>query len=136
MPKKRVSIEIYDEDGDFRESIGGNLDHEEIKQQMIEIIRNDGIPVLVMHGKHEKPAAGKEKNIVRAAMEASTPGLKKALEEAMHNALHNQPQPAPKFEPLLQLRWELEGVKFDAIGKYDDVMDAQHEFLRAILEEE
>ena len=41
-----------------------------------------------------------------------------------------------KFEMPLLLRWEFEGIKFEAIGKYDDVMDAQAELLRTILEEE
>lgn len=131
---KRVTIEIYDEDGVLCESIGGPMDFEEVKSNMLDALKNDGIPVLIVHGKHEAAAPAKEKSIVRAALEASTPGMKKALEEAVHSAMHNQ-APTPKFEPLLQLRWEFDGVKFDAIGKYDDVMDAQAEFLRGILEE-
>ena len=131
---KRVTIEIYDEDGVLCESIGGPMDFEEVKSNMLDALKNDGITVLIVHGKHEAAAPAKEKSIVRAALEASTPGMKKALEEAVHSAMHNQ-APAPKFEPLLQLRWEFDGVKFDAIGKYDDVMDAQAEFLRGIIEE-
>ena len=41
-----------------------------------------------------------------------------------------------KFLPTLMLKWEFEGVKFEAVGKYDDVMDAQTEFLDSILEED
>lgn len=130
---KRVTIEIYDEDGVLCESIGGPMDFEEVKSNMLDALKNDGIPVLIVHGKHEA-APAKEKSIVRAALEASTPGMKKALEEAVHSAMHNQAH-TPKFEPLLQLRWEFDGIKFDAVGKYDDVMDAQAEFLRGILEE-
>lgn len=130
---KRVTIEIYDEDGVLCESIGGPMDFEEVKSNMLDALKNDGIPVLIVHGKHEA-APAKEKSIVRAALEASTPGMKKALEEAVHSAMHNQ-APTPKFEPLLQLRWEFDGIKFDAIGKYDDVMDAQAEFLRGIIAE-
>jgi len=106
---KNVSIEIYDAEGDLCESIGGPMDYEDIREQMIEILKNDGIPVLRQHGKHEKVEP--EKAII-------TPGEIKPL------------------PTTLVLSWEFEGIKFHACGMYDDVMDAQAEFLDKILEEE
>lgn len=105
----KISIDIYDADGTLCECIGGPMDYEDVKEQMLEALKNDGIPVIRRHGKHEKG-------------------------EPAHDQLTNAMPPMPKFEPLLQLRWEYEGVKFDAVGKYDDVMDAQAEFIRAMME--
>lgn len=109
MSKKRVTIEVYDEDGVLRESIGGPMDYEDVREQMIEILRNDGIPVLKQHEKQAVKVQPPKVDAVPAIL---------------------------KFEPLLQLRWEYNGVKFDAMGKYDDVMDAQAELLRRIFGEE
>lgn len=117
MSKKRVTIEVYDAEGVLCESIGGPMDYEDLKEQMISILRNDGIPVLKQHEKHAEKA---DKSVSVHKADTVPPAI----------------PPVPKFEPLLQLRWEFEGIKFDAIGKYDDVMDAQHEFLQGILEEE
>ena len=105
----KISIDIYDADGTLCECIGGTMDYEDVKEQMLEALKNDGIPVIRRHGKHEKV-------------------------EPAHDQHTNALPPMPKFEPLLQLRWEYEGVKFDAVGKYDDVMDAQAEFIRAMME--
>ena len=129
---KRVTIEIYDEDGTLCESIGGPMDFEEVKSNMLDALKNDGIPVLIVHGKHEKDES---KQVIRAALQGNREELAKALMDVLHIDNEGNQAPAPKFEPLLQLRWEFDGVKFDAIGKYDDVMDAQAEFLRGILEE-
>lgn len=105
MKKKRVSIEVYDADGVLRESIGGPMDFEDIHATMTSVLKNDGIPVLKSHGKHEMK------------VQPPTP---------------DAVPPLPKFEPLLHLHWEFDGIKFDATGKYEDVMDAQAEFLQGI----
>ena len=55
----KVSIDVYDADGELCESIGGPMDFEDVKEQMLEILRNDGIPVIRRHGKHEKAEPGK-----------------------------------------------------------------------------
>ncbi len=49
----RVTIEIYDEDGLLCESVGGLMTHQEVKDKMIDVLRNDGIPVIRQHAKHE-----------------------------------------------------------------------------------
>ncbi len=144
----KVSIDIYDAGGELCECIGGPMDYEDVKEQMLEILRNDGIPVIRRHGKHEKaePDKGESKHVVRAAMHGNLE-TRKELGKALMDVLHidnegNRARPAPaamevsKFLPTLLLKWEFEGVKFEAVGKYDDVMDAQTEFLDSILEED
>ena len=108
----KVTIEIYDEDGVLAESIGGVFSHDEIKDQMIDILKNDGIPVIRRLGKHE------------------------AAEPACDRRGGNLPpesKAAPAFEQPMTLRIEFDDIKFMVVGKYDDVMDAQAEFLRTIL---
>lgn len=141
----KVSIDIYDADGELCECIGGPMDYEDVKEQMLEILSNDGIPVIRRHGKHEKaePDKGESKQVVRAALQGNREELAKALMDVLHiDNEGNRARPAPadmevsKFLPTLLLKWEFEGVKFEAVGKYDDVMDAQAEFLDSILEED
>lgn len=116
---KNVSIETYDAEGDLCESIGGTMDYEDIREQMLEILKTDGIPVLRQHGKHEKVEAGK------APIHDFMP-MQRVLPDGEIKLL-----PTP-----LVLSWEFEGIKFHACGMHDDVMDAQAEFLEKILEEE
>lgn len=140
----KVSIDIYDADGELCESIGGPMDYEDVKEQMLEILRNDAIPVIRRHGKHEKdePDKGESKQVIRAALQGNREELAKALMDVLHiDNEGNRTLPAPadtevsKFLPPLLLKWEFEGVKFEAVGKYEDVMDAQAEFLQGIMEE-
>ena len=49
----RVTIEIYGADGEYCESIRGRLGYEEIRERMIDALKNDGIPVIRQCGKHE-----------------------------------------------------------------------------------
>ena len=145
MNKKRVTIEVYDADGVLCESIGGPMDFEDIQATMISVLKNEGIPVLKYHGKHEKaePDKGESKKVIREALQGNKEELAKALMDVLHiDNEGNRARPAPadmevsKFLPTLLLKWEFEGIKFEAVGKYDDVMDAQAEFLDSILEED
>ena len=102
----KVSIDIYDLDGEHCETMGGPMDGYDLKAQMIDILKNDGIPVVRCHGKHE----------------ATDP--------------KTVPKPNPEFEQPMTLRIEFEDVKFMAVGKFEDVMDAQAEFLQAIIKDE
>ena len=102
----KVSIDIYDLDGEHCETLGGPMDGYDLKAQMIDILKNDGIPVVRCHGKHE----------------AADP--------------KHAPKPSPEFEQPMTLRIEFEDVKFMAVGKFEDVMDAQAEFLQAIIKDE
>ena len=124
---KNESIEIYDAEGELCESIGGPMDYEDIREQMIEILKNDGIPVLRQHGKHEKVEPDKASIHPYTLMKGVLPQPPKAI----ITPGEIKPLPTP-----LVLNWEFEGVKFYACGMYDDVMDAQAEFLDKILEEE
>ena len=56
----RVTIEIYDADGEYCESISGRLGYEEIRERMIDALKNDGIPVIRQRGKHETEELGDE----------------------------------------------------------------------------
>ena len=141
MNKKRVTIEVYDADGVLCESIGGPMDFEDVKATMISVLKNEGIPVLKYHGKHEKaePDKGESKKVIREAMQGNKEELAKALMDVLHiDNEGNRARPAPA-DPCpslpLHLKWEYDGIKFDAMGQYDDVMDAQAEFLQKITEE-
>lgn len=111
MPKKQqLTIEVYDDDAVLRESIGGPMDFDDVRATMISILKNDGIPVIRQLGKHA----------------AAEPDGK------------HVPKDAPKpqlWEPPMCLHIKYDGVDFSATGKYEDVMDAQAEFLKAIFEE-
>lgn len=48
----------------------------------------------------------------------------------------NRHKTSPEFEQPMTLRIEFEDVKFMAVGKFEDVMDAQAEFLQAIIKDE
>ena len=99
----KVSIDIYDADGVLCECIGGQMDYEDVKEQLLSIIGNDGIPVIRVHGKHEK------------------------VEEK-----HDHPVAVPSWEQPMTVSIEYQGARFLATGKYEDVMDAQAEFLEAV----
>lgn len=49
-PLQKINIDIYDADGELCESISGPMDYEDVREQMISIIRNDGIPVIRIAG--------------------------------------------------------------------------------------
>lgn len=102
----KVSIDIYDLDGEHCETLGGPMDGYDLKAQMIDILKNDGIPVVRCHGKHE----------------AADP--------------KHAPKHSHEFEQPMTLQIQFEDVKFMAVGRYEDVMDAQAEFLQAIIKDE
>lgn len=102
----RVTIEIYDEDGLLCESVGGLMTHQEVKDKMIDVLRNDGIPVIRQHAKH-------------APLEDKLTELK-AL---------------PATIPMV-LDYEFDGIKFHACGHPLDVHAANNALLKRIFEEE
>lgn len=108
--KQHFTIEVYDDDAVLRESIGGPMDFDDVRATMISILKNDGIPVIRQLGKH-------------AAAETDGKHAPKVV-------------PKPQiWEQPMAIHIEYDGVKFSATGKYEDVMDAQAEFLKAIFEE-
>ena len=99
----KVSIDIYDADGVLCECIGGPMDYDDVKEQLLSIIGNDGIPVIRAHGKHEK------------------------VEDK-----HDHPVAVPRWEQPMTVSIEYQGARFLATGKYEDVMDAQAEFMERV----
>lgn len=112
MPKKQsFTIEVYDEDAVLRESIGGPMGFEDVRATMESILKNDSIPVIRQMVKHA-PVNTEDK---RAAKDA---------------------KPCQVWEQPMCINITYDGIKFSATGKYEDVMDAQAEFLKAIFEED
>lgn len=95
----KVSIDIYDADGELCEAIGGPMDYEDVKEQMISALRNDGIPVIRRHAKHEKTEEQAE-----------------------------QPVAVTEWEQPMTVSLDWKGVHFLAAGKYEDVMSAVDAF--------
>ena len=109
--KSRVTIEIYDADGDLREAIGGQYTYREIRNMMEDIIRNDGIPVIRQLGKHAK-----------------VEDVKPTAEEK------HLPAPEMKTIPMV-LEYKFDGVEFRAAGHPLDVHAANNALLKRIFEE-
>lgn len=51
---RKVTIDIYDAEGELCESIIGPMDYEDVREKMIEIIKNDGVPVVRIKGEVPK----------------------------------------------------------------------------------
>lgn len=124
----RVTIEIYDEDGLLCESVGGLMTHQEVKDKMIDVLRNDGIPVIRQHAKHEAV----EKNMIGDAMLDKLPELKDIAEKVLKDF---KPQDLPETIPMV-LDYEFDGIKFRACGHPLDVHAANNALLKRIFEEE
>lgn len=115
--KSRVTIEIYDADGEMREAIGGQYTFLEIRDMMRDITQNDGIPVIRQLGKHEAKEPEKE------------PVFEKDPEWELLNL--------PKFEIIpMVLEYEFDGIKFKASGLPLDVHCANEALLKRVFEEE
>lgn len=109
--KSRVTIEIYDADGDLREAIGGQYTYREIRNMMEDIIKNDGIPVIRHLGKHAK-----------------VEDIKPTAEE--------KHLPAPEMKTIpMTLAYKFDGVEFRAAGHPLDVHAANNALLKRIFEE-
>lgn len=130
----RVTIEIYDEDGLLCESVGGLMTHQEVKDKMIDVLRNDGIPVIRQHAKHAPLADDSNCQAKKAEMPFETdprgfpkvfaPGVKWKTEQT---ELHTIP---------MVLDYEFDGIKFRACGHPLDVHAANNALLKRIFEEE
>lgn len=103
----RVTIEIYDADGEYCESIRGRLGYEEIRERMIDALKNDGIPVIRQHGKHETEDDKPEE----LGDEEFTPGTGSEI----------------------YVHWSCNGVEFEAEGPAEYVLRESNE-MAAVLE--
>ena len=107
--KSRVTIEIYDADGEMRESIGGQYTFRELRDMMRAIIQNDGIPVIRQLVKHAPVEPDEEIRVLNL----------------------------PKVEMIpMGLEYEFDGIKFHAAGHPLDVHAANEALLKRVFEEE
>ena len=109
--KSRVTIEIYDADGDLREAIGGQYTYREIRNMMEDILQNEGVPVIRQLGKHAK-----------------VQDVKPTAEEK------HLPAPEMKTIPMV-LEYKFDGVEFRAAGHPLDVHAANNALLKRAFEE-
>lgn len=129
----RVTIEIYDADGEYCESISGLLGYEEIRERMIDALKNDGIPVIRQHGKHETVEEEKK--------EKDFSGIAKLMTECIQD--WGNPEEIWKVAPTnivplpmrMMLDYEFDGIKFHAAGNAEDVHKANEALLKRVFEE-
>lgn len=132
--KSRVTIEIYDADGEMRESIGGQYTFREIRDMMRDIIQNDGIPVIRQLGKHEEVEEKTKKDEMPFALGALMGALEewgkpKAIMQVKDDNI------MPLTMPMV-LEYEFDGIKFNAAGHPLDVHAANEALLKRVFEEE
>ena len=109
--KSRVTIEIYDADGDLRESLGGEYTFRQIRSMMEDILQNEGGPVIRQLGKHAKA-------------------------EDVKPAAEGKHLPAPEMKTIpMVLEYKFDGVEFRAAGHPLDVHAANNALLKRIFEE-
>lgn len=109
--KSRVTIEIYDEDGDLRESLGGEYTFRQIRSMLQDILHDEGIPVIRQLGKHAKA-------------------------EDVKPTAEGKHLPAPEMKTIpMVLEYEFDGIKFHAAGHPLDVHCANEALLKRIFEE-
>lgn len=58
---QKVTIDIYDAEGELCESVIGPMDYEDVREKMIEIIKNDGVPVVRIKGEVPRKIKGVHK---------------------------------------------------------------------------
>lgn len=132
--KSRVTIEIYDADGEMRESIGGQYTFREIRDMMRDIVQNDGIPVIRQLGKHEAVKDECKKDEVPFALDAlkgalDAWGKPKALMQVKDENV------MPLTMPMV-LEYKFDGIEFRAAGHPLDVHCANEALLKRVFEEE
>lgn len=129
----RVSIEIYDADGELCECIGGQMDYEEIRERMIDALKNDGIPVIRRHAKHAPVDEEKKKKDFHDLGMMMTECIKDwGKNKPMMHVCGDEivPLPIPRV-----LTYEFDGIKFRAAGHAEDVHKANEALLKRVFEE-
>ena len=127
--KMRVTIGVFDEDGEFHNEIAGEMSHREIKRIMTEILEEDGLPVLEVHGKHEKPNPAESAQRVLEDLK----GIDKTVADIMRD--HGLPLPRygmPRGRLPLNVRWKIGAVEFSAMGDAAAVCDMEERFLKTL----
>lgn len=108
MEKKKITVDIYDDEGDLVESIGGRYDGGELLDLLEDVIRNDGIPII---RKAERPHPTSQGS-------ATFPKGEGKEDNGSRLIVHVQ----------------FGGMTFHAEGRAEDVLDAQADFMAAALE--
>lgn len=133
--KSRITIEIYDADGDLRESLGGEYTFHQIRSLMKDIINNDGVPVIRQLGKHAKV----EKNMIGDAMLDKLPELKDICEKVLKDYKPDgagKKMDLPNFDTIpMVLEYKFDGIEFRAAGHPLDVHCANEALLKRVFEE-
>lgn len=114
----KISLHAYEADGNVRESVGGPMGYEELRDLMLDMLRAGRIPVVRAHGKH----AALE-DIIRKPRAAEPADTKPAEMQLL-------PSPHP-----MSLSIQVEGMRFAATGRCEDVLEAQAEFLDHVMED-
>lgn len=137
MSKKRgiVTIDVYDEDGVYHEGIGGPMTFEDVKHQMLEILKNDGIPVIRTRGKHE----AKDERLSYELKHEKLPDLKAICEKVLKDLKPEDEMKVlklPKIEHIpMVLEYKFDGIEFRAAGHPLDVHAANNALLKRVFEE-
>lgn len=122
----RVTIEIYDADGDLRESLGGEYTFRQIRSLMKDILHNDGIPVIRQLGKHAKVGE-------------KLPDLADLAKKVLNDFKPEDEMKVlklPKNEPIpMVLEYKFDGIEFRAAGHPMDVHAANNALLKRVFEE-
>lgn len=127
----RVTIEIYDEDGLLCERVGGLMTHQEVKDKMIDVLRNDGIPVIRQHAKHAPLADDSGSQAKEAEMPFETDA------RGFPMVFVSEVQGKTELHAItMVLDYEFDGIKFHACGHPVDVHAANYALLKRVFEEE
>ena len=126
----RLTVEIYDEDGVLCESVGGGYTFDELRDMLEDIVKNDGIPVIRLCGKHEKVEDRAEDEKKPDDMPFALSALKKAIKD-----WGSAEKPRIETMPMV-LEYEFDGIKFHAAGHPQDVHAANEALLKRVFEEE
>ncbi len=131
----RVTIEIYDADGEYCESFSGRLGYEEIRERMIDALKNDGIPVIRHRGKHEtvEEDNGFLNDAMREKMKEMSWIVNEVMKQKQHvHVMNDSIVPLPM---RMMLDYEFDGIKFHAAGNAEDVHKANEALLKRVFEE-
>lgn len=133
--KAHVCIVIYDADGEFCKSSSGLMGYEEIRERMIDALKNDRIPVIRHRGKHEtvEEDNGFLNDAMREKMKEMSWIVSEVMKQKQHvHVMNDSIVPLPM---RMMLDYEFDGIKFHAAGNAEDVHKANEALLKRVFEE-
>jgi predicted HAD superfamily phosphohydrolase YqeG len=119
--KKDVVINIYDRDGDLVEEVHREMDAQELTDQMMYCLKNEGIPVVRMHNEMAKP------------VDDSGPMLNhQRLNEVFSKPLREYiPHTAEPILMKMEMKVDRHTLVCEGFGS--DVLKAQELFMKTIM---